>query len=314
MQVGLHNLTLALHTDSLRIQDEWAKLFAPFLGGEGGAEIRLHLTIAQMPAPPAGRPSYAQPDLAVYPTGDNFIIHLHRLGQLRVRPAAGRAEGVITPAALEAYGAFEDINAIALVPLLRRRNYVLIHAFAAARNGRALLLVGDCGSGKTTTGLALLAAGWKLLANDSPLLGEQGGRVMAHAYPGRLSVHADALRRIPALRPLANDCELVSKPGWKMVFAAEDRFASPWAQSAPVEAICLLKLDAAAAGHRLEVLSPAEALGRTLPHSIDRWDQETLAFQIDLLHKLIQQAPTYRLHLGPDVPALPELLEALVIG
>jgi len=317
MLVKLHDFTRALHSPPPRIRDEWAQLYAPFLppraaGGTGGGQIHFHLTlVSDMPTPPAAPPSYTQPDLAAYPTGDSFVIHLPRLGQLRINPAAARVEGAITPAALDTYGAFEDINAIALAPLLRRRGRALIHAFAAAHNGRALLLTGDCASGKTTTGLALLAAGWKLISNDSPMLGEQEGVITAFAYPGRLSAHADALRRIPALRPLADNL-MPRKPGWKISFAAKEQFPSPWQPSAPLKAICLLQLEPGATEHKVEPLSPAVALGRLLPHSVDRWDQETLDFQINLLQKLAQQIPAYLLHLGPDVPALPGLLERLV--
>jgi hypothetical protein len=272
------------------------------------------LTITpEMPPPPAGPPSHTQPHLAVYPAGGGFVIHLPRLGQLRISPAAGTVEGALTPAALDVYGAFEDINAIALAPLLRRHGRVLIHAFAAAYDGQALLLAGDNASGKTTTGLALLAAGWKLIANDSPILGERNGEVAAFAYPGLLSVPADALKRIPALRPLADDPALrPRRPGWKTAFAAEERFPSPWLREAPVKTVCLLSLEPSAIEHRLEPISPAVALGRLLPHSVDRWDEETLDLQISLLQKLAQRAPAYLLHLGPDVAALPGLLEKLM--
>jgi hypothetical protein len=37
-----------------------------------------------------------------------------------------------------------------------------------------------------------------------------------------------------------------------------------------------------------------------------------LPFQIDLLQQLVGQAPVYQLDLGPDVPALPGLLEGLL--
>ena len=324
MLVTLHDFELTLDSDSARIEAEWAQLYAPFVAhptqgeGDGGIPIRLNLTLAStMPAPPAGRPAYAQSDLAVYPTGDHLIIHLPRLGQLEVNPAAGAVDGVLVPEALDLYGAFEDINAVGLAPLLRRHGRVLIHAFAAAYQGEGLLLVGDSASGKTTTGLALLAAGWKLIANDSPMLGEQDGQVTAYAYPGLIGTHADTLRRIPALRELVDDPTLAPpRPDWKTSLAAEEHFASPWQERAPVKAICLLNLDpdAAPLEHQLAALSPAAALGQLLPHSVDRWDQEAVGSHIDLLQALVQQAPAYRLALGTDIAALPRLLESLVGG
>jgi hypothetical protein len=322
MRVKLHDLTLVLQSDSSRVQDEWGQFYAPFLsaedldseGREGEICFRLALT-ASVPPPPAGGPSYRQPDLAVYRDGEAYVIYLPRLGQLRVDPAARTVDGMLVPAALDVYGAFEDINALGLAPLFRRHGRALIHAFAAAHHGRALLLAGDNASGKTTTGLALLAAGWKLIANDAPLLGERDGRVMAFAFPGLLSVHPDALQRLPVLGPLLPDPPPgPARPDWKITFAAQDYFPTPWLWEAEVKAVCLLSLDTEArpSEHTWARVSPAVALGQLLPHSVDRWDQETLDFQIDLLHKLARQAPVYRLHLGPDVLALPDLLKTLL--
>ena len=181
MQVRLHHLLLSLETSSPRIQDEWSQHFSPFLLSpdeeEAKREPDFTLDFSLQPSlspPPAGHPAYRQPDLAVYETGDRFVIWQPQLGRLSVDPRTRCVTGEISTAALDLYGAFEDLNAVALAPLLRRRGWVLAHAFAAARDGRGLLLVGDNGSGKTTTGLALLADGWKLLSNDAALLGRCG--------------------------------------------------------------------------------------------------------------------------------------------
>jgi hypothetical protein len=322
MLVNLHHFDLSLDTNSARIASEWARLYAPFaadeLREERGERIPIRFSldlVPTMPSPPAGPPAYAQDDLAVYPDGERFIIHLPRLGQLNVKPAVGRVAGVLVPEALDLYGAFENVNAIGLAPLLRRHGRILIHAFAAAYQGEGLLLVGESASGKTTTGLALLAAGWKLIANDSPILGELDGRMTAFAYPGLISAEADALRRIPGLAPLADDPALAPRrPGWKISLAAEEHFPSPWGKNAPLRAICLPQLDlnGAPAAHRLEALSPAVALGQLLAHSVDRWDQELFGAHVDILQALVQQAPTYRLVLGPQVTALPQLLECVL--
>lgn len=321
MLIKLHEFILALSSDSPQVREAWAQLFAPWVmipEQEHSARTRIELSLtmaAQVPSPPAGTPAYSQADLAVYPAGAGFIIHLPRLGQLFVDPRARTVNGAITTAVMDRYGAFEDINAISLAPLLRRQGRALIHAFAAAHHDRALLLIGPNASGKTTTGLSLLAEGWKLIANDSPILGEQEGRVAAFAYPGLLSAGTEALHRIPALRPALEDGTLAPRQnGWKITLAAEDHFESPWQEQAPVKALCLLELDRQGGhtAHRLTPLSPALALGRLLPHSVDRWDQEYLGFQIDLLTKMARQSPAYLLQLGPEVLTLPGMLERLL--
>lgn len=320
MLAKLDDLVLNLQSNAPRIRDEWSRLFGPFVLDPGlasawqGPVISFQLAAVADVPPPPGAADYCQPDLAVYLSGTDFLIHLPGRGRLQIDPRAGKVEGVITPAVFDAYGAFEDITAIGLAPLLRRRGRALIHAFSAALDGRALLLVGDNGSGKTTTGLALLAAGWKLIANDSPMLGLRDEQVCAFAYPGQISAHDDALLRIPALRALVTEHALTPRPGWKRSFAAEAYFDSPWLSVAPLQAVCLLELQAGTLQHRLEFLSRALALGRLLPHSADRWDQEMVGFQINLLQRLVQDVPVYALQLGPDVSALPTLLATLLDG
>lgn len=319
MRARLQELVLALETDSSRIRDEWRQHFSSFLlrpnpaGAEGEPDIVLQFALVpHLPPLPAAEPAYHQPDLSVYPLGEAILIDLAHLGQLRVEPAERRVTGWIAPAALDVYGAYEDINAIALAPLLRRRRLALIHAFAAAWEGRGVLLVGENASGKTTSGLALLAAGWRLLANDVALLGEAAGQVQAYAFPGQLSAHPDSLWRVPALRHLADDPARSPRPGWKMALNPEELFPQVWLEQAPVRAICLLSLARGAREHRVERLTPALALGRLLPHSIDRWDEPWLAWQMDLLLAVARQAPVYALNLGSNVPALPDLLQKLV--
>jgi hypothetical protein len=325
MLVRLHELVVSLETDSPRIRSEWAELFAPFAGlspsdadGEAGKGADMHTVrldlVATLPAAPA-EPDYQQAGLAVSRARSGFTLYLAGQAHLHISPTDRRIRGVLVPAALDTYGAFEDINATALAPLLRRRGKALIHAFAAARKGAALLLVGDNATGKSTTGLALLAAGWKLIANDSPMLAHHADVVQAFAFPGLLSLAPDGLRRIPALAHTVDDPAFQPRQaGWKVVFPVEKLFAAPWQSQAPVRAICFLELDPAGGprDHGLEPLSPAVALGRLLPQSVDRWDGDTLAWQIDLLTQLAHQAPAFVLHLGPDVPALPGLLGDLL--
>jgi hypothetical protein len=325
MLVRLQDVVVSLETDSPRIRAEWAELFAPFAGlpssetegkaGKGEDLHTFHLDLdVTLPEAPA-EPDYQQAGLNVSRAGAGFDLHLAGWAHLHISPDDRAIRGVLAPAALDTYGAFEDINATALAPLLRRRGKALIHAFAAARDGAALLLVGDSASGKSTTGLALLAAGWKLIANDSPMLAQRVDAVYALAFPGLLSLAPDGLRRVSALARIVDEPAFrPRRPGWKAVFRAESLFAAPWQSQAPVRAICFLELDPAAGrpDHGLEPLSPAVALGRLLPQSVDRWDQATLAWQVDLLTQLAHQAPAFVLHLGLDVPALPGLLGDLI--
>jgi RNase adaptor protein for sRNA GlmZ degradation len=61
-----------------------------------------------------------------------------------------------------------------------------IHASAVARDGRAVLLMGPPGSGKSDLALRLVAAGWQLVADDRVVLTPTGDGLIASA-PARLA-------------------------------------------------------------------------------------------------------------------------------
>lgn len=62
-----------------------------------------------------------------------------------------------------------------------RSDLVWLHAAAASRNGRACMLVGDKGAGKSTVIAGLCAEGWKYIADDVVPLDPVLGRV--HPFP-----------------------------------------------------------------------------------------------------------------------------------
>jgi hypothetical protein len=91
--------------------------------------------------------------------------------------------GLLTPLGLRP-DQLENLLIRPLASLLLRRDYHIIHSFTVARDGRAVLLAGQSMSGKTTTGLALLGAGWEFLGNDAALLQMRPDGVYALPFPG----------------------------------------------------------------------------------------------------------------------------------
>jgi hypothetical protein len=179
----------------------------------------------------------------------------------------------------------------------------LIHAFAAAYRGRAVLLVGGVGAGKTTTGMALLNSGWRLLSNDSPIL-TQEGEVLS--YPGVLAAYGETFGRFPAAAHLAERAP-ERKGRAKITVEAEAVWPAVWQERAPVGAIFFPQIEARAE-HLLEPLSPPEALRRLLPHAVEQWDRALIPRHLALLRSLVERAPAYILRLGPDVLAVPTVL------
>lgn len=61
--------------------------------------------------------------------------------------------------------------------------YLVIHAAVVERDGRALILAADPGSGKSTLCAALVHQGWRLLSDELALLSLADGQVMPIARP-----------------------------------------------------------------------------------------------------------------------------------
>ena len=76
--------------------------------------------------------------------------------------------------------------------------YTAVHAAAAAREGRAVILPAPGGHGKTTTVAALVRGGWDFLTDEVTLISREDGLV--HPFPRPLSISPGSLRLLPGLR------------------------------------------------------------------------------------------------------------------
>jgi HprK-related kinase A len=65
----------------------------------------------------------------------------------------------------------------------RAHHYLLLHAAVLERNGRAVVLPGDPGSGKSTLTAALMLSGWRLLSDELTMVDRDDGLVVPLARP-----------------------------------------------------------------------------------------------------------------------------------
>jgi HprK-related kinase B len=80
------------------------------------------------------------------------------------------------------------------------RGHVLLHAAGVSRDGRAVVLAGLPGAGKSSAALHLVDAGFRFLSNDRVLARPDGGRVDVLGYPKQPRVNPGTLLAIPACR------------------------------------------------------------------------------------------------------------------
>ena len=313
----LHEIPVIFHTDDAILTHRLRRYWRAFRGNDDSRTSALHIHLQVSDAPPA-RPDLPVasfgPEVTYFLEGQRLVILYHNWARFDVQLDKDVVHGVMLPQVARHSGAVEDMILIALAPLLRRRGYFTLHAFAAARDGRALLLLGDIGAGKTTTGLSLLANGAQLVANDSPLLRiDETGQPQLFAYPGLISAYPDSLAYFPEIQARLHAAEPHKGEG-KLSFAADDIWPDAWAWQARPAALLFPQITPGLEESRLEPISAFQALQYMVGQSLEDWDKATIPAHLRAIRQLTASAPAYRLLLAPDVSRLPQLLMPLFDG
>lgn len=160
-----------------------------------------------------------------------FLLHTAARAALYVRHGRlARGEGYSTAPA----GARRELARLGAQLVLRARGLYHVHAAGVvAPDGRAWLLAGESGCGKSTIAYALMRAGWRVLGEDGVLLQRSDNSLIAHAWRDMLQVSIELAEYFPELRAHR-----------AMVNWSEPRhrvsITSPVVQHAPIAALVFL--------------------------------------------------------------------------
>jgi HprK-related kinase A len=142
------------------------------------------LPVAQLEALYAGYPK---------PEGDipDHSVKLEAPSLLRrfVRPAVSISGDYMIPDAVPlplSMGLLAAEMGMNLQIALGERHYLLLHAATVERDGKALILTGESGSGKSTMSAVLMSQGWRLLGDEFALIDPESG--LAHPFPRPISL------------------------------------------------------------------------------------------------------------------------------
>jgi len=145
---------------------------------------------------------YPKPDDGI----PDFNVHLFAARPWRriIRPSVHIAGDFVIPDAAPlplAMGVLAAEMGMNLQMALGQRRYLLLHASAAERDGKALLMTGVSGAGKSTLAALLMARGWRLMGDEFALVDPATGLI--HGFPRLISLKNEAVPVVRAALPKA---------------------------------------------------------------------------------------------------------------
>lgn len=185
------------------------------------------------------------------------------------------------------------------------RRYLLLHASAVERDGRAVLMTGISGAGKSTLAALLMARGWRLMGDEFVLIDPATG--LAYAFPRLISLKNEAIpvveRAVPEgrLGPL-----LTGTPKGTLRHLVPDARAVT-AMGEPAEPALLLFPRFGFEAAERPVL-PSEAFVRLTQSSTNYVNLAERGF--DALTRLVQSVPSRAIDY-PDADTAIAMVEAL---
>lgn len=142
----------------------------------------------------------------------DFTVRLEAVRPWRrvVRPSVRLAGDYALPDALPlplSQGLLAAEMGMNLQMALGQRRFLLLHASAVERDGRAIVMTGESGAGKSTLAALLQRHGWRLMGDEFALLDPATGLV--HPFPRLISLKNDAIAVAVASLPDATFGPLV---------------------------------------------------------------------------------------------------------
>jgi hypothetical protein len=176
------------------------------------------------------------------------------------------------------------------------RGLEVLHASGVVLDGRAVLITGAAGAGKSSLAAALLRAGGLLLSDDAVALSLHDGALIAHAGSVALQLRATEDERLSA-----SERDALGRVAGAV--EGKQRYVSATAPPpTPFGGLFLLERSAERpAVQRLEAVSPFVLLGSTFNLSVRT--PQRLRHQLDVVGALAASGLVHRLRVQPGVDA-----------
>jgi hypothetical protein len=197
-----------------------------------------------------------------------------------------------------------------LLMVLARLNLVHWHSAAVSLNGAGILLAGVSGSGKSTTTLNFLQAGYAFVADDEVFLEQREDGVTALGVDSSLYATDATLAMFPRLEHLKTMPQVRRGQGMKRCVPVRDLYPGPGPErEAPVVRVVLFPTVSTLERTELSPLSAGEAMRRFLSHKPKEYptlvtDAPASQRRLDTYTALATTARCFDVALGRDASTL----------
>lgn len=199
---------------------------------------------------------------------------------------------------------------IPLAEFLKRHGLFMVHAAGLAHAGRALLVAGESGAGKTTLCLALLRGGFGFLADDTVFLSTSGrtdcGGLRVLAFPDEVDLTEQTAEFFPELQLKPGEAVPIKRPKRALSATQVYRVAPEWDCQPGV----LVFPTKTPAEHSVLLPMPKEEALLQLLCNVVRTEVDSSQAHLNALATLVQESDCYRLKTARDFAALPQLLRS----
>ena len=250
----------------------------------------------------AGRPIYDAPGTPInyYDSSDQLFVEFEHTARLLCTPADGLIQISITGSHPgDEVLATHPLLTIALMETMKRFGRFPLHAAGLALGGKGVLVPGASGSGKSTTSVTLVRAGFDFLSDDTVFLTASPDGIWVAGFPDEVDVTDNTVARTPELAHLVGAPLLPGRE--KHSFRVEEVFGiTPLAGCRP--AVLLAPQVVQGPGTEVEPLSPSEALIGLLPNVL-LTDPVASQAHLDMLAALVESVPCLKFLVGSDLDA-----------
>ncbi|HEX6644675.1 MAG TPA: hypothetical protein VF037_08355 [Gemmatimonadales bacterium] len=250
--------------------------------------------------------------VTVYEGGRHVRQQSPRTVTVTDRPGGRKIGWVSSTARLTQYELGRPLHSELLL-WMRDRGIQAVHAGLVARGGVGVLFGGPGGSGKTTTAVTSLRAGFQYLADDYVGLERQDdGSWFGHSLYSSSHFEPHHLERFPDLLPHAMAGRLERED--KHMVLLSGLFPGGFADGARIAAVALPRV-APIEETRFRPASKVEVLRQLAPSSLFQLPYGVAGRRsFDTMVALVESVPTWWLELGRDLDSIPRAIGRMLNG